>query len=99
VIILEVDEWYHRGNTPECEVERMESLHKQIGRPVTFVRFNPDGDSCWELLVTVLEDCVDDPGDDPTGITVHYLGYPETRVSTLKDVLLEEERLAFSTLV
>ena len=43
VILLEVDEHQHRERACECEYARMRNLSQMFdGRPVVFVRFNPD---------------------------------------------------------
>jgi hypothetical protein len=42
IIILEVDEDYHRGYTPECETVRLQQLKDQYPfKPVFFVRYHP----------------------------------------------------------
>ena len=42
VVIVEVDEHQHKTNAPECEQRRMTEIFATVGRPVVFIRFNPD---------------------------------------------------------
>ncbi len=42
VVIVEVDEHQHKSNAPECEERRMTEIFSVVGRPVVFIRFNPD---------------------------------------------------------
>lgn len=43
-IIIEIDEYFHRNLTVECEISRMKEIAEEHrGRPVLFIRFNPDG--------------------------------------------------------
>lgn len=41
-LIVEVDENQHKANDPEAEEERMYSIHQVLGKPCTFIRYNPD---------------------------------------------------------
>jgi hypothetical protein len=41
-LIVEVDEKQHKGNKPKAEEERMYSIHQVLGKPCTFIRYNPD---------------------------------------------------------
>ncbi len=42
-IIVECDEDQHRGRPCECEQKRMIEIHQSLeGRPVIFLRYNPD---------------------------------------------------------
>lgn len=44
MVVLEVDENMHKGNsyTPECETTRMINLSQALGQPTMFIRYNPD---------------------------------------------------------
>ena len=42
-IILECDEFQHKRESKECELERMQLIYEDLGnRPIIFIRFNPD---------------------------------------------------------
>ncbi len=41
-LIVEVDENQHKGKEPIAEEERMYSIHQVLGKPCTFIRYNPD---------------------------------------------------------
>jgi hypothetical protein len=59
VLIVEIDENMHSSYECSCENKRIMILSQDIGhRPITFIRFNPDGytdcngkkvKSCWSL--------------------------------------------------
>ena len=42
-VVVEVDEDQHRTYNEDCEQRRMEVLLQELGVPIAFVRFNPDG--------------------------------------------------------
>ena len=56
VLIIEIDENAHQDYDCSCENKRIMDLSQDVGRPIVFIRFNPDsyrkGDakipSCWE---------------------------------------------------
>lgn len=41
-MIVEVDENQHRANDANAEKERMYAIHQVLGKPCTFIRYNPD---------------------------------------------------------
>jgi hypothetical protein len=54
LVIIEIDEHQHIGYS--CETERLKQLSQDAGRPIVFIRFNPDRytdskmtriSSCW----------------------------------------------------
>lgn len=42
-IVVECDEYQHRGASYACEERRMWDIAQALGRPTIFVRYNPDG--------------------------------------------------------
>lgn len=89
IIILEIDEDYHRYYNLECEVKRIEETKEQIGGfPVVFIRFHPTDDNLHRLVrvlnkelkkkdfSTVLEN---------TGTELVYFGYPDFRVQDVQE--------------
>lgn len=41
-LIIEVDEFKHRGSRYECDEKRMYDLVAKLGQPCVFIRYNPD---------------------------------------------------------
>lgn len=42
-VIIECDEYQHKGNSKKCEEIRMNEIFTDLGdRPIVFIRFNPD---------------------------------------------------------
>ena len=41
-VVLEVDEHQHQGYPEACECTRMVNIMQAVGRPIFFVRYNPD---------------------------------------------------------
>ena len=41
-VILEVDEYQHKGYKDSCEFARMFNINQSVGMPVIFIRYNPD---------------------------------------------------------
>lgn len=42
-LIVEVDEFQHRGSSYKCDEQRMYDIITKLGMPCIFIRFNPDG--------------------------------------------------------
>lgn len=61
LFIIEVDEFEHRGNSPECELTRLEELQVAHGGALYVMRMNPDapGGLEEENLILFAERCVD----------------------------------------
>ena len=41
-VVLEVDEFAHKGYDPDCEITRMNNISIYLGLPTKFLRYNPD---------------------------------------------------------
>ena len=51
IVILECDENQRKGRERECEVTRMKNIGQMFGgTPVYFIRWNPDGYTCSEMV-------------------------------------------------
>lgn len=89
MVILEVDESYHRNYAVECEVDRMGKIKDLIKLPLHLVCFNP-AKGHYDLLENLLRDLfVDCEGaQNAVGVLVHFVGYPEARIRELDE---EEE--------
>ena len=54
-LIVEVDEFKHRGSAYECDKRRMYEIVKQLGMPCVFIRYNPDDKkSNYETLLSLI---------------------------------------------
>ena len=86
VVILEVDETYHRYYLTECEVGRIGKLKDLVKLPMHLIRFNP-GKKRYTELREVLEGLIrDEEGcQTPSGVMLHFLGYPTDRIQELKE--------------
>jgi hypothetical protein len=89
VVILEVDELYHRHYASACEVDRMGKLKDLVKLPLHIVRFNP-AKGRYVKLKKLLAQLFSDPtgAQNPAGVLVHFVGYPEERIWELNQ---EEE--------
>lgn len=86
VVVLEVDEDYHRYYNVTCEVDRLGKIKDLIRLPIHFVRFNP-AQRRYRLLEDILRRLFNDRDGarNATGMLVHFIGYPEERISELAD--------------
>ena len=41
-VVVECDEFQHRGLAYKCDMQRMSDIAEELGEPVHFIRFNPD---------------------------------------------------------
>jgi hypothetical protein len=92
VVILEVDESYHRHYAVECEVDRMGKIKDLVKLLLHLVRFNPARsryDKLKDLLKILFSDVHGAKND--AGVLVHFVGYPKDRIRELK----EEEELCY----
>ena len=56
-LILEVDEFQHRGSDYKCDERRMVDVIAKLGMPCVFIRYNPDNnESCIEKLKNKVEE-------------------------------------------
>jgi hypothetical protein len=85
IVILEVDESYHRHYAVECEVDRTGKLKDLVKLPLHIVRFNP-AKGRYELLKSLLMKLVEDPKSvqNEAGVLVHFVGYPDNRIEELE---------------
>lgn len=79
-VIIEVDEFKHRGANYECDEKRMYDIIAKLGQPCIFIRYNPDSkkSNLSSLLDTVnkyLNVDVEDTVWDDYGFKVLYLFY------------------------
>ncbi|GAQ90999.1 hypothetical virus protein [Klebsormidium nitens] len=86
VVVLEVDEDYHRYYNVACEVDRMGKIKDLIRLPIHFVRFNP-AQRRYPLLEDLLRHLFANPkgAQNAAGMMVHFVGYPEERMQELSD--------------
>lgn len=86
MVVLEVDESYHRHYAVSCEVDRMGKIKDLIKLPLHFVRFNP-AKGRYALLEDLLRRLFVDPesAQNEAGVLVHFVGYPDARIEELKD--------------
>ena len=78
-LIIEVDEFQHRGANYKCDIQRMYDTVAKLGMPCVFIRYNPDNQnsSKKELLQTInniINDYTNNIFDD-YGLKVIYLYY------------------------
>lgn len=96
VVILEVDENYHRNYAIECEVARMGKLKDNLLLPLHLIRFHPSLGRL-EALRSLLESLFARPTDEASGVEVFYMGYPQERVDALLAQQRESEGAAFKS--
>lgn len=89
VVVLEVDEDYHRYYDISCEMPRIGEIKNALGAlPLVVVRFNP-ALRRKELLRKILTDCFEKGKSMATrnkyGIIVVYIGYPDSQIANLTD--------------
>ena len=79
-VIIEVDEFKHRGTANTCDYNRMEAIQKILGLPVTFIRYNPDSKETSKLereskLLEKLDFYLDLKIQKLDLLTINYLFY------------------------
>lgn len=81
-LIVEVDEYKHRGSQYECDKQRMYDIIAKLGTPCIFIRYNPDSkDSDKDELLNTIEEYIDLNEDfqedmfDDYGLKCIYLFY------------------------
>ncbi len=89
ILIIEVDEHYHKRYNPHCELKRLEQLHETAKLPIVVIRFNPHSRH-YGILGSVIDDIIRNDGaqastDNPFGIYLHFIGYPYQRILVMKD--------------
>jgi hypothetical protein len=61
-LIVEVDEFQHRGASYKCDKQRMYDIVAKISTPCIFIRFNPDGkESDTTVLLKYVKKCLKSP--------------------------------------
>lgn len=88
IVIIEVDEQAHSGREPECEVARMINITMSCeGKPVTFIRYNPDGTKIpskqkqKKLIEVVKEKITIVPYQI---LSIEYMFYPKVKIEQLQ---------------
>jgi len=79
-VIIEVDEFKHRGTANTCDYNRMEAIQKILGLPVTFIRYNPDSKEFSKLereskLLEKLDFYLNLKIQKLDDLNIHYLFY------------------------
>lgn len=83
-LIIEIDEFQHRGASYKCDEQRMYNIVANMGLPCIFIRYNPDnnksnGPKLIETIKKYLDLDINDvnnrPWDDYLGFKVEYLFY------------------------
>lgn len=79
-LIVEVDEFQHRGAGYKCDKQRMYDIIAKLGMPCIFIRYNPDNkNSSKRILLDEIKNCldivIDDAQWDDYGLLVKYLFY------------------------
>ena len=78
-IVLEVDEFSHKGYEQECEIIRMNNISHSLGLPTKFLRYNPDlkgisKKTKEDILMKRLDILMNNFDND---FTAEYLFYPK----------------------
>ena len=64
-LIVEVDEYKHRGASYSCDERRMYEIVKQVGLPCVFIRYNPDDKkSDYSVLLKMVKDYLEKDIDE-----------------------------------
>lgn len=80
-LIIEVDEYKHRGAGYSCDERRMYEIIKQLGIPCVFIRYNPDDKkSDYNVLLEMVKEYLEKDIDEIdfnelSGLKVEYLFY------------------------
>jgi hypothetical protein len=83
-LILEVDEFQHRGSEYKCDKRRMMNIISKLGMPCIFIRYNPDNkNSNLEYLKTKIDEYLEEEDYldssyldfDDFGLITEYLYY------------------------
>lgn len=79
-MIIEVDEFKHRGAQYSCDEKRMYDIIAKLGQPCIFIRYNPDSkQSNLEILLEKVKEYLDCDENtkvwDEYGFLVEYLFY------------------------
>jgi hypothetical protein len=81
-LIVEIDEFQHRGSGYDCDKKRMYDITAKLGQPCIFIRYNPDNkDSNQDTLLKLvkqylqLDENSKKPWDDTLCFAVFYLFY------------------------
>jgi hypothetical protein len=79
-IIIEIDEFKHRGSSYACDKQRMYDIVAKLGMPCIFVRYNPDNENSDEyILLEIITNYLNltdfDNYWDDFGFYVNYVFY------------------------
>lgn len=101
LFVVEVDEFQHRGNSIECEIERLHEIQDRHGGAIYVIRYNPDQpgglekeklDELAELCVNVLDKDHEQALNEFDGIFVNYQGYTTKRVDAINSTYLDSQQ-------
>ncbi len=96
IVVLEVDESYHRFYSVSCEVSRIGQIKDLVKVPVMLIRFNPAQrryPALRKLLAAAIVSA--EPANNAYGVHITYLGYPERRVDEIDEAAEAELGQAF----
>ena len=87
MLIIEIDEFRHRGASYDCDEQRMINIVANIGQPCIFIRYNPDNkNSDLDVLLETVKKYLDLECNDKIweemgapGFAVEYLFYTKIR--------------------
>ena len=78
-LIVEVDEYKHRGANYKCDEQRMYDIISKLGQPCIFIRYNPDNKkSNIDVLLKKVQEYLELSDDiiwNDFGFLVKYLFY------------------------
>ena len=99
VVILEVDEAFHRHYAVSCEISRIGQIKDLLKVPIMLIRFNP-ALRRYPALKECLESAIEsaDHADNPFGVHISYVGYPDRRVDEIDEIAEEELGQTFPSL-
>jgi hypothetical protein len=92
IILIELDENFHRSYQAACELKRLEEIKDQESSPLFALRYNIDQeggmspeklDAFCERALEVLDGAYQLAIEAPTGMVIEYHGYPEQREDAL----------------
>lgn len=79
-IIIEIDEFKHRGANYNCDKQRMYDIIAKLGQPCVFIRYNPDSknsdkEMLLKIIIFYLEINYNEIKFEKSGIKAYYMYY------------------------